>query len=284
MRDDNSLIKSLPNSLMVASSRNSTYRGRVIGTGFVASHVWRTLNPEVSSASGAAYDPFTYSFVPNLVWLPGSIAGLTDRIDSFAQRYIQALSWKIYRSYPLTSEVDEVVRESWARLPLPAGIPDDALPDLSEVNFFETTPKFVLARRKPVAAVSGALSAVSAGSAVDAHVVSSRYAPTLATIDRQATRALSARLERYLDATAGVTVEPSTVGTPRAARPEPRRAAPRPVEASADHRHRWVVASSVETGRSKTGSVIYSERDATCSLCGLHEPQQRWNVTVRSKA
>ena len=50
--------------------------------------------------SGKPDDPLAYSFVPNLVWLPSEVAKLTDRQDSFVQRYVQAISTRLYRDYP----------------------------------------------------------------------------------------------------------------------------------------------------------------------------------------
>jgi hypothetical protein len=202
VRDDNSLIKGLPRGLRVLSTRNNTYRGRSIGPGFVASHVWRTLDSTVSDATGAAYDPLTYSFVPNLVWIPGAVAGLTDRIDSFAQQYLQALSLKIFRSQLLGSDLELLVRPAWDRLPEPIGIRDEALPDMNDLNFFEETPTFVPARRKSVTSVSHALGAILRGESLSSKVVASRYTEGLPAVDRSELARLSATLTRYLEATA----------------------------------------------------------------------------------
>src|SRR5437016_1885183 len=43
-RDDNSLIKGIPRSLIVRNPSNAIVNGRRIGTGFVAAHVWRKLD------------------------------------------------------------------------------------------------------------------------------------------------------------------------------------------------------------------------------------------------
>jgi hypothetical protein len=72
-----------------------------MGTSFVASHVWRELVP----SGQASRERATYSFVPNLVWLPAQVSKLSDREGSFVQTYLQALSWKIW-SYPVS--VDRV--------------------------------------------------------------------------------------------------------------------------------------------------------------------------------
>jgi hypothetical protein len=79
-RDDNSLIKGIPGALSIESSF-SEYNGARMGNGFVASHVWRKLTDN----SSASQHPLTYSFVPNLVWLPAQVAKLSDREGSFVQ-------------------------------------------------------------------------------------------------------------------------------------------------------------------------------------------------------
>ena len=99
-RDDNSLVKELPGSLTVTSS-SQLYKGRRLGNGFVASHLWR----ELSIGGLASRHPLTYSFVPNLVWLPSEVAALTDREASFVQSYTQAISIKVYRHLPLGSSL-----------------------------------------------------------------------------------------------------------------------------------------------------------------------------------
>lgn len=80
-RDDNSLIKGIPRSLIVTNPSNSIVNGSRIGTGFVAAHVWRKLR----DGSDAPKNESTYSFLPNLVWLPAQLAKLTDREGAFAQ-------------------------------------------------------------------------------------------------------------------------------------------------------------------------------------------------------
>lgn len=113
-RDDNSLVKGLPRSLEIDGPSRGPYRGARIGTGFVAAHVWRTLT---DGAGLSARNPATYSFVPNLVWLPGEIAALTDREGSFAQLYVQALAQKVYRHRTVAPRLAPVVEHAWSLLP-----------------------------------------------------------------------------------------------------------------------------------------------------------------------
>jgi len=96
-RDDNSLIKNIPKRLIIKSSLKDIYDTRKIGSGFVACHIWRTLNVQGRKKTRilAAQNPLTYSFIPNLVWLPRQVAKLTDREGSFTQLYLQAVAYKI---------------------------------------------------------------------------------------------------------------------------------------------------------------------------------------------
>jgi hypothetical protein len=93
VRDDNSLLKGVPRSMTVHSTLGA-YAGRRVDTGFVAAHVWRRIDHELL----AARHPLTYSFAPNVIWLPADVAKLTDREGSFAQQFVQALAVKIYRA------------------------------------------------------------------------------------------------------------------------------------------------------------------------------------------
>ena len=92
-RDDNTLVKNLPKSLRISSS-SRLYDGRRMRSGFVASHLWR----ELSAGGLASRHPLTYSFVPNVVWLPSEVAKLTDREASFVQSFTQALAQDLSRS------------------------------------------------------------------------------------------------------------------------------------------------------------------------------------------
>jgi hypothetical protein len=134
-RDDNSLIKGLPRSLVIEGPKGGPYAGGRIGSGFVAAHVFRDLE----SGEPSTREPLTYSFVPNLVWLPGEIAALTDRQGSFAQTYVQALAHKLYRHHPVVPSLQSLAEDAWRLLPEPVGVPEQGLPDLSELHYFMPT-------------------------------------------------------------------------------------------------------------------------------------------------
>ncbi len=66
LRDDNSIIKKLPLSTRVAATADHPYNGRKPWRGFTACHIWRDL----PGGTLAGEEPWLYSFIPNLVWLP----------------------------------------------------------------------------------------------------------------------------------------------------------------------------------------------------------------------
>ena len=65
--DDNSLLKSIVLNRPL-SPKSSPYGGAKIKSGLVCCHIW----------SGTTSSPLLFSFVPNLVWLPKSIAKYSD--------------------------------------------------------------------------------------------------------------------------------------------------------------------------------------------------------------
>lgn len=170
-RDDNSLIKGIPRSLTIKNPSNVLYDGLRIGPGFVASHVWRVL----SSGDLASRDPRTYSFVPNLVWLPTQVSKLTDREGSFVQTYLQALSRKIYAGVQLPPGLRDIAEEAWAKLPLPSGVPEQGLPAIDELNFFDPTPSFFERRLRTTELVRDRLVDLENDSRTSVKLIASRY-------------------------------------------------------------------------------------------------------------
>jgi hypothetical protein len=191
-RDDNSLVKGVPRSLSVASSF-PLYRSRRIGNGFVASHVWRVIN----SPDGAARNPLTYSFVPNLVWLPRQVAGLSDLEGSFVQRFLQRLSVRLYQGVPVAVGHRGLVDRIWELLPPPD---DDGapLPDMGSLSFFEQTEDFFRRRTAIMRRVSEAM----AIGKPRGKVVSDRFTAGIPHVPAASRSALSAFLSEYADAVA----------------------------------------------------------------------------------
>lgn len=194
-RDDNSLIKSIPRSLTISQSANSLYRGAGVGKGFVASHVWREIRGEIELA---ARDPLTYSFVPNVVWLPAQVAKLTDREGSFVQEYLQAISYKIYRKHPVAPPLQGLVDDVWSRLPLSHRIPVQGLPGIEDLNFFDSSNEFVARRRASLAAVRDAADILLQGGRLSRKIISSRFTEGLPSVGVDELTSLSRLLSRLL--------------------------------------------------------------------------------------
>jgi hypothetical protein len=205
LRDDNSLIKRLPGSLKVAAPRNRHYNGAKMGKGFVASHVWRTLH---ASDALASRHPLTYSFVPNLVWLPSEVSKLTDREGAFVQQFVQALSLKIYRDVSVHREMEPIVSEAWALLPEPVAIPAEGLPSMDEMSFFLPKSRFFERRRADLMLVLSALRAVASGGEPEGKVVATRYGDGLREVSSRKLKSLAADLSRYAEAVAAAASGP----------------------------------------------------------------------------
>jgi hypothetical protein len=195
-RDDNSLIKGLPRSLPIRAGASQLYRNGRIGRGFVAAHVWRRLK----SGGLAARHQLTYSFVPNLVWLPGDVAALTDREGSFVQTYVQALSVKIYRNRSIAEPLQQAVSQAWDFLPLPDAIPEQGLPDVADLNFFEPTQRWLASRMSKINLVADSLEKVSRAEPLTREVISARYTEGLPLVKQSATRSLARDLRRLTSA------------------------------------------------------------------------------------
>jgi hypothetical protein len=194
-RDDNSLVKGIPRSLPVSSSF-PLYHSRRLASGFVASHVWRTI----ASPEGAARNPFTYSFVPNLVWLPAQVAALSDREGSFVQHYLQRISLDIYRRCPVNAGHRGLIDKIWQLLPTPSKAGEERLPGIETLNYFHPTEAFFIRRQSMILRVAGAMaSGVPTGK-----VVSTRYTEGIPGVATGARQELASFLRDYA-AAAGVT-------------------------------------------------------------------------------
>lgn len=199
LRDDNSLVKNLPRSLRVRSPDNPLYHGKTLGNGFVAAHVWRNLAPN-SGAARSTLDAETNTFIPNLVWLPVQVAKLTDREGSFAQTYMQAVAMKIYRHIEVPPPMKAIIDRAWAKLPVPAGIPESGLPDPSQLAFFEDSERFRASRAATIREVATAIESVTKGKPLIEKVVSSRYTASLPRISAEKLQPVCEQLRAYVQA------------------------------------------------------------------------------------
>ena len=199
-RDDNSLLKNIPGSLDIDSPLDEIYNGKRIGTGFVASHVWRFKDGKFPDNNMSTRDSKLYSFVPNVVWLPSEVSKLTDREGSFTQQYLQALSYKIYREIPLNSTIQPYVEEAWSRLPIPEGIPSQGLPEVKDLNYFNYNVDFIKRRYKKIRIVKEALEEISSGNLPIGKIISYRYTEGLPELGKKSTRKITLYLGGYLKA------------------------------------------------------------------------------------
>jgi hypothetical protein len=190
-RDDNSLIKGLPSALPIESAF-SEYSNARIGNGFVACHVWRVL----TDGTSASRHSLTYSFIPNLVWLPTQVAKLSDREGSFVQSYLQAMAMKIYRASPVSPYQRSVVNEVWDLLPQPAGIPLQGLPRVEDLNYFAFSDDFNSSRLNSIKTVSTLISHARRGE--QGPRVSKRYNEGLGSVSPAALDSLLGFLESYV--------------------------------------------------------------------------------------
>jgi hypothetical protein len=141
LRDNNSILKLLVGSYAIHSPDFSAYHRAARGHNFTASHAWRWARFDGKRHLATA-NPLTYSFVPNLAWLPAQIAKLTDHEGAFAQQVLQTVA----REYYLAARVAHPpeLAAVWDALPPP----EISLElDLARLNTFVVTPRAIKIRR-----------------------------------------------------------------------------------------------------------------------------------------
>lgn len=172
LRDDNSLVKAIPRSLKIHSAI-SQMDGRIMGNGFVASHVWIKLQ---NRPEHACEWERTNSFVPNLVWLPNQLSKLTDRDGSYAQQFIQHISGLLYRQ---RTSSNQVLSSIWNELKDP-GIKPMSSFDLNDLNYFEHDVQWLNRRKASLVKSLVSILAIVNGGTSATHISCSSYAPSLA--------------------------------------------------------------------------------------------------------
>jgi hypothetical protein len=188
LRDDNSLIKSIPRSLFIQGPKDSFVKGSRLGSGFVASHVWR----EVKLERLASRDPRLNSFVPNLVWLPRQIAKLSDREGSRIQLALKSTSWAIYRHRKVSAAVQPHVEAIWRLLPQPLAAQRT---DVEDLNYFVTHDSFLASRATGATQVIQLLDAVVSNAKPGRKGrIPTRYFQNVHLINAEALRALRTQI------------------------------------------------------------------------------------------
>jgi len=193
LRDDNSLIKAIPRSLLIAGPKRSHVQGARMGSEFVASHIWRV----VKHADLASHHPLLNSFIPNLVWLPAQIAKLSDRQGGVVQKTLEAMSYTVYRQAPVLPHLQQAVEEAWEMIPPPTVELEPFT--LDDLNWFQATPAFFRTRTSRLESVIAALDAIDDGLPLGERVVTRRYAVGLPLVPSAQRSALRVHLKRFFD-------------------------------------------------------------------------------------
>ncbi len=106
--DDNSLIKQIHKGKRVKEI-DSPYGTSKLSSGMVCCHVW----------SGTTQNPLLFSFIPNLVWLPKSLAPLSDNHDGNSPHpvhgFLKSVSLTRFREYTVHRGSQRVQR-AWDEL------------------------------------------------------------------------------------------------------------------------------------------------------------------------
>lgn len=197
LRDDNSIIKKLPLSVTVEAPEGHPYAGRRPWRGFTACHVWGT---DVDGHPSGA-DPWLYSFVPNLVWLPTAIAPLSDRQGSRVQMMLMQTALYLYAAAPMRPLIEEYSKYAWSRLPAP-------LPEFGALradHLAQFTPDAAFYRRRIAYLdqfISGASSVLTTGQ-LTRKVICTRYTTGFPALDREHIAAFRSALSDYRDALVG---------------------------------------------------------------------------------
>lgn len=180
LRDNNSALKLLVGNYAIQSPRIGVYPRASRGQGFVASHAWRRIRIDGRSQYATTH-PRTYSFIPNLAWLPAQVAKLTDHEGSYAQQVLQAISHALYA--PAAHAHPAGLASVWEALP-PPELQMDV--DVRQLNYFAVTPRSISIRRNNLVREIGAVEETLLSGRVGAvSPRSARYLPTLAGIPRE---------------------------------------------------------------------------------------------------
>lgn len=82
----------------------------------------------------------------------------------------------------------------------PEAIPEQGLPEVGDLNFFEPTSAFINAQRKRIELVVQSLRRVAEGTALEGKVVSAGYTEGIAELSPRKAQALARKFEKYLEA------------------------------------------------------------------------------------
>ena len=123
---------------------------------------------------------------------------------SRSSRPICKPGYKIFRHEKVSEPLRQVVEKAWSLLP-PSGVPEQGLPPLDKLNFFDPTEKWIEGRYKKIREVSDALGAVLNGDPLPGKVIAGRYAPGLVSVHPASVARLKKVLDLYLSPTGELT-------------------------------------------------------------------------------
>ena len=195
LRDDNSIIKKLPLSCIVTAPPDHPYRGRKPWRGFTACHIWR----DMPDGTLAGADPWLYSFMPNLIWLPSWLSPLTDRQSSEVQRILQRTSIALFRDADVPSPLRPYTDYGWSKLQTP---PEGHVMPVDQLAIFDPFGSFFRRRVSYLDKfVAGTESVLTRGS-LPGKLICTRYTVGLPELDDAAISDFGTAMEDYRDAVA----------------------------------------------------------------------------------
>lgn len=196
LRDDNSLVKSIPRSLKIQSAF-SEMNSRTMGNGFVASHIWMSMRTRLGHTCEWEC---ANSFIPNLVWLPKQLSKLTDIDGSYAQQFLKYISGMLYK--PKTSS-DPMLDSIWKELNVPSIKPISAI-DLDKLNYFQHDINWLSSRKSSLAdALQSILDTIHFGASKTIRS-SSRYISSLKIVLRPMSNSDRQYLEDWITYNLGI--------------------------------------------------------------------------------
>jgi hypothetical protein len=192
LRDDNTLLKGIVRSFAIRSKKIAVYKGKSLGTGFVASHIWGKITINSNNIISSRHHMLN-SFVPNLVWLPVQISKLSDREGSYAQKILQALSYAIYKEINIPNDISRI----WGSIPYPKDFEGFDV-DLTKINYFVAPDSWLRKRVSGlIAEIDNIVSIDKIDNITRSKVKSRRYLPSLKQIPIERRKEMNEWLLRY---------------------------------------------------------------------------------------
>lgn len=192
-RDDNSIIKKLPLPLRVRSLHFAPYDNRNPWRGFTACHIWR----EVEGGVLGGEDPWIYSFMPNLVWLPTIISSLTD-YNTHVKDLLKRTSLSFYGDGP-PGELERFTTYAWGLLLVDDPTAGRTL-DITRMSTFEVDERFVQRRITYMNKIIKGVDEILETGALGSKLVCSRYTEQLPHLDRHRLISFRDALREYSEA------------------------------------------------------------------------------------